>query len=201
MINKAMMFRTFCRAVLLVSVPLTIIGTAQADWELSNEESTLSFVTIKADNVAEIHTFDRIAGSLSEDGALEIVIDLISVNTLIPIRNERMQNMLFETGMFPQAKVTGNIDMTALENLAPGSTATLAAQINLNLHAQSNVMLAELMVTRLGDGFLASTRKPVIVNAEPFGLAQGVEALREIAGLSRISLAVPVNIVAVFKAQ
>ncbi|MEX2130086.1 MAG: YceI family protein, partial [Pseudohongiellaceae bacterium] len=147
-----MMFKSFCRALLLVIVPLTVSGTVQADWELSNEESTLSFVTIKADNVAEVHTFDRIAGSLSEEGALQVVIELISVNTLIPIRNERMQNLLFETGMFPQATVTGNIDMTMLASLAPGSSTALTAQFNLNLHAQSNILPAELTVTRLADG-------------------------------------------------
>jgi hypothetical protein len=42
------------------------------------------------------------------------------------------------------------------------------------------------------------SKKPVVVNAPEFKLAEGVEALREIAGLPSISLAVPVSFVLAF---
>lgn len=187
------------RFVSLLTLPLLLAGNAQAHWELANSDSTLSFVTIKADNVAEVHTFDQLSGSVGDDGSLEVVIELASVNTLIPIRDERMQNLLFETGMFPQAKVTGTVDLSSVTALAVGSSTRMSVQFNLNLHAQSNLLNADVLVTRLADGFTVTTVKPLIVNAEPFGLSAGVEALREIAGLSRISLAVPTSFTVVFR--
>jgi hypothetical protein len=82
--------------------------------------------------------------------------------------------------------------------LSPGRHTDLNVEFTLDLHGRTQSLSAELLVTRVGDGVLVSTRKPIIVNAEPFGLAAGVEALREVAGLSRISHAVPVSFVVEF---
>lgn len=184
---------------LLLLVSLVCAGTAQADWRLLNEASSLSFVTTKADNVAEAHTFDRLSGSIANNGALDIVIELASVNTMIPVRNERMQNMLFETGMFPRARVTSIVDIAPLVALSPGATTVVPLEITLSLHGKSANYATELAVTRTSGGLIAATRKPVIVTAEAFGLEGGVEALREVAGLSRISHAVPVSFVVQFQ--
>ncbi|AFP30059.1 hypothetical protein MRBBS_1121 [Marinobacter sp. BSs20148] len=44
-----------------------------------------------------------------------------------------------------------------------------------------------------------STGQPLLVKAEDFGLAGGIEALREIAGLSSVTTAVPVTENLVFR--
>ena len=72
---------------------LFLASSAAAHWELDNNSSTLSFVTVKADHVGEVHTFDQLSGDINDDGSVQITIELASVNTLIDIRNERMQNM------------------------------------------------------------------------------------------------------------
>ncbi len=60
-------------------------------------------------------------------------------------------------------------------------------------------MTAELLIARLAaDRVLISTLKPIIVNASNVALAEGVEKLREIAGLPSISNAVPVTFVLQF---
>ena len=188
------LLRTFAIAALL---PLAF--TAQAQWQLDNESSTLSFVTIKADHVGEVHTFDRLSGSISNEGAAAITIELASINTLIPIRDERMQNLLFETNLFPQGELTAQLDISEFEALAVGRSATATIGFDLSMHGQSNSYQAEVMVTRLADnGIQASTLKPVIVVANSYDLVAGVEALREIAGLPSISNAVPVSFTVVF---
>ena len=48
------------------------------------------------------------------------------------------------------------------------------------------------------DTYSAHTVKPIIISADQFGLKDGVEALREIAGLNNISLAVPVTFSVLF---
>ena len=51
MISKSLQARF---AALLAAIIFT--GAAQAHWSLDNDASSLSFVTVKAEHVAEVHT-------------------------------------------------------------------------------------------------------------------------------------------------
>ena len=184
----------------LISSGLLIVSaTASAQWSLSNEASTLSFVTIKADHVAEVHTFDELSGAIGEDGSVSIEIALASVNTLVPIRNERMQSMLFETDLFPRATITSQINSDRLANITLGSSEEMGLDFTLELHDQSQTYNATVLVSRQEAGLIATTLKPIVVNAESFDLVAGVEALRGVAGLPSISRAVPVSFTVVFE--
>ena len=174
-------------------------SSASAHWELDNNSSTLSFVTVKADHVAEVHTFDQLSGDINDDGSIQITIELASVNTLIDIRNERMQNMLFETNLFPQATISGVIDLDAVAEMDAGVSQAISVDFDLAIHGESSSYTADVLVTRTESGVLASTVKPIIVMADTHGLVSGVEALREVAGLPSISRAVPVSFNVVFE--
>ena len=177
----------------LVLVSALLPNLASAHWSLDNDGSTLSFVTVKADHVAEAHTFDMLSGTIDDDGSVAVTVELASVNTLIPIRNERMQAMLFETNLFPQATISADVDLDTITAMASGSSETQQLNFSLSMRDVTRSYTAEVLVTRVGDGVIATTLKPVIVTAESYGLVSGVEALREIAGLPSISQAVPVS--------
>jgi len=185
------------QATALVTAVL-LSGAASAHWSLNNDASTLSFVTVKAEHVAEVHTFDTLSGEIADDGSVAITIELASVNTLIPIRNERMQAMLFEIELFPEASISAAIDLDAMAAMDAGASETIQLNFSLSMRETSRSYTAEVMVTRLEGGLVASTLKPVIVTAEEFDLLTGVEALREVAGLPSISRAVPVSFTVVF---
>ena len=176
-----------------------LASSAAGHWELDNNSSTLSFVTVKADHVGEVHTFDQLSGDINDDGSVQITIELASVNTLIDIRNERMQNMLFETNLFPQATISGEIDLDAVAEMDAGVSQAISVDFDLAIHGESSSYTADVLVTRTESGVLASTVKPIIVMADTHGLVSGVEALREVAGLPSISRAVPVSFNVVFE--
>ena len=184
-------------AALLAAILFT--GVAQAHWSLDNDASSLSFVTVKAEHVAEAHTFDSLSGTIGDDGGVEISIELASVNTMIPIRNERMQEMLFETNLFPDGIITGSIDLDALTDMDAGSSVARQIDFELSLHGQSVALAADVQITRTGEGVIVSTLKPLVVMADSFALTAGVEMLREVAGLPSISRAVPVSFTVVFE--
>ena len=184
-------------AALLAAILFT--GVAQAHWSLDNDASSLSFVTVKAEHVAEAHTFDSLSGTIGDDGGVEISIELASVNTMIPIRNERMQEMLFETNLFPDATISGAINLDALTGMDAGSSVARQIDFELSLHGQSVALAADVQITRTGEGVIVSTLKPIIVMADSFALTAGVEMLREVAGLPSISRAVPVSFTVVFE--
>jgi hypothetical protein len=197
--RKWMIIRSFTKKVAFLTSIALLAGSAQAQWSLNNSASTLSFVTVKADHVGEVHTFDQLSGSIDDRGNVEIMVELASVNTLIDIRNERMQNMLFETNLFPRAMITGDVDLASFVEMSPGASITAQVEFELDIHGVSNSYNTELIVTRLANGVFASTSKPIIVTAASHGLVDGVEALREIAGLPSISRSVPVTFNVVFE--
>ena len=109
-----------------------------------------------------------------------------------------MQAMLFETELFPEASISAAIDLDAMAAMDAGASETIQLNFSLSMRETSRSYTAEVMVTRLEGGLVASTLKPVIVTAEEFDLLTGVEALREVAGLPSISRAVPVSFTVVF---
>jgi hypothetical protein len=56
----------------------------------------LSFVSTKAGAVAEVHRFTSLRGGIDARGNVAIAIFLRSIDTLMPIRDERMRELLFE---------------------------------------------------------------------------------------------------------
>ncbi len=180
------------RAVFSIAA-LAFSASASAQWSLDLDNSQLSFVTVKAEHIAEVHSFSRLEGQIDAAGNARISIDLSSVETGIAIRNERMQSMLFETGLYPQAAVSAAINTDALSAIAVGEEMALDTQLTLALHGSETVISAPLRVTRQADGVRVSTLSPLIITAESVGLVAGVESLREIAGLPSISRAVPVT--------
>lgn len=191
--------RAILQAGLFAVLSLSVFGNAAlAQWSLDNEASTLSFVTVKADHVAEVHTFDSLSGAVSDSGTVQVTIELASVNTMIPIRNERMQAMLFETGMFPRAEITANVDASSLGDLGIGEVMSDSIEFSLDLHGTAKTYTAEVQIVRVADGVSVATTKPVLVQAGDHNLITGVEALREVAGLPSISQAVPVSFTLAF---
>lgn len=173
---------------------LSLSATAAADWAIDNDHSRLSFVSIKADTIAEVHHFQELEGGLAADGSFVLTIMLASVETNIPIRNERMRELFFDTSEFPTATLTSNLDLSPLLDLAVGGQTTMVAEAQLELLGNSNPLTIETTVARLdANTLLVSSAQPIVINAGDFELTQGVEQLREIAGLPSISPAVPVS--------
>jgi hypothetical protein len=185
--------------VLGLCVLLVGATAAQAQWELDNSRSSLDFLSIKNDAIAESHHFTEMAGFIGSEGKVQIGIDLNSVETLIPIRNERMREMLFRTVEFPAANITSDVDPGMLAIVTDGGLVTTDIEVVLSLHGQQATLSVPVLVSG-GEGSVLRviSARPVIVNAGEFALVAGVEALREVAGLSSISTAVPVTFNLVF---
>lgn len=185
--------------ILLAFVGLTMSVGASAHWTLDNEASRLSFVTVKAGDIGEVHHFKVLAGELEDDGNLAVSVQLASVDTLIPIRDERMQEFLFETQLFPTASFTASLNMSDIQSLPVGASQFMDIAGTLTVRDTPTPVLLQVMMTRPGNrSVVVSTLQPVVVSARALGLSAGVEKLRELAGLPSISDAVPVTFVLTF---
>ena len=186
---------------LIPAALLTLIAIpAQAEWTLDGDNSAVSFVSTKAINVAEVHRFGTLSGGVDDAGQVNISISLESVDTGIELRDDRMRSMLFDTETFSAANISAKVDTAAIGAMSPGDTADMVIEGNLDLHGESRPLTMDVVVTRSGDDrLMVVSSKPVVVNAPEFKLGEGVEALRAIAGLPSISLAVPVSFVLSFE--
>lgn len=179
--------------LLILAAPLSY-----AEWTLS-PDSSVKFLSTKNTNITEVHEFTQLSGSVSDKGKAEISIDLTSVETGISIRNERMQSMLFNVSDYTSATVSADLPDTMILALKNGETATSVLPLTLELHGERKEIEADVLATAAADGHvIVTTQSPVLVNAGDFKLAKGVEALREVAGLDRISTTVPVTFTLLF---
>jgi polyisoprenoid-binding protein YceI len=189
--------RTFTLPVALCAS--LFAGSAVAGWSMDPARSHLAFISIKAKDLAEVHTFTEMTGNIADDGQVEVSMMLDSVETLIPIRNERMREFLFVTTDYKDATLTAKLDPTVISAMKPGDIVALAAEGNLTLHGATQPMMISMQAAKVADGtVMVASTKPLVIDAAKFGMSDGVEKLREIAGLDSISNAVPVNFVMTF---
>ena len=187
----------------LAWVPLLLAAVpAQANWYLDGESSRLSFVSTTDAHVAEVQRFLVLHGKVDENGLARVDIELDSINSGVPLRDERMRKDLFEIKTFPEAQINARIDLRPIKDLAPGAQLELRLPVTVSLHGQEHVYNAELLATRLDDQrFQVVTLEPLVLNVADFGLLPGLETLRTAAGLSAISASVPVGAVLIFTAR
>jgi polyisoprenoid-binding protein YceI len=184
--------RTILRRSLAASL-LVLCAGAGADWSLLPGDSSLGFVSVKNGRIVEGHQFTGLSGAVTAAGA-ELTIELATVDTLIPIRDERMRELLFAVVDFPQATFRSAIDLAVVEALAVGESLHLDVAGELDLHGRVQPLNATVLVSRgAADRVTVATTRPVVISAEAFDLGAGIERLREIAGLEAITPMVPVT--------
>ena len=183
-----------------LKLPLALLllgctSSAWSAWQLDNTRSTLNFVTIKAGNIAENHSFKQLSGSVDKKGNVSISINTASVDTLIPIRDDRMQEFLFETKIFPELKFTAQVNLDVVNNNAQ------PVEVNGQLTIKDRtieVTTQVLVINQQDQSVVVASTQPILLNANQVGLLSGVNKLQELAGLPSISQAVPVNFVLTF---
>ena len=199
--NKKSLFTTRFSSLLTGLSLLLISHASVAQLTLDEAQSSLSFMSTKNTNLSEQHTFDRFSGSVDAESKLLITIDMTSVNTMIPIRNERMQSMLFSVSDYSEATFAASIPK-ALTQLSGGEHKMASIDGTMTIAGNSAPVSFKVAVTGLSDGGIAvTTRQPTILSASTFKLDEGITALKEIAGLQSISSAVPLSFSVVFSAQ
>lgn len=186
---------------LILAVTSTLTLPVWASWQLVPELSSVNFVSVKQEHIAEAHHFKTLSGNINDKNQLQITIDLSSVETNIGIRNERMQKMLFDLANAKNAILTANVDkaLTDLNKGAHGSV-LVTQPATLNLHGKTEKITVQLLLSKTTKGgIVASITQPILINAASYNLEDGVAALQKIAGLNSITKTVPVTGSFVFK--
>ena len=170
-----------------------------AGYVLDNDMSRISFLSVKKSAIVENHHFLSVTGAVDKSGSANISVALDSVETLIPIRNERMRKYLFEIEKYPTAEINAAVDIAALHDLRAGEYWQGAIDLTLSLHGPQKAYSAQVDVIRLAAGQLqVSTPQPLLIAADDFDLTGGIAMLAKLANLPSIAQTVPVNVRLVF---
>lgn len=187
--------------IALASMLTLAAPIAQAEWTLQ-KGSELNFLTTKNTHLTEVHTFRTLVGSLQDNGSATLSIDLTSIDSAIPVRDQRMRDVLFETARFATADISTQLDPVLMQQVQKGESVRTTLTGNLSLHGSESPLEALVQITPASNGtILVSTIAPVMVQSDDFALAEGIRKLRDIAGLKAISEVVPVNFTLIFANQ
>ncbi len=179
----------------LISTLCLLSTSVFAHWQIDNDLSRVNFVSVKNNTLGEAHYFKQVNGELNDEGKLQLEIDLSSVETDIPIRNERMQQFLFVTNKFPKLKLNADLKKS-LATVGKGQTKIINTQAELNLHGMKKLISSQVLVTHKVTGDLVvSSMMPIIINPKDFALTAGIEKLQQLAKLPSITHSVPVSFV------
>ncbi len=170
-------------------------STKNQSWSINNDYSSINIITTKNNEISEVSHFQDFSGTINSNGYLNVEIDLKSLQTNIPIRNERIQKYLFGSDAYPTADIHTQLKP---EDLTPG---VHDITFDVDLHGVSAILNAEFMVFEQFGNKVITLHKPLIVNARTFGFIEGIEVLRKLAHLQSINLTVPVNLTLTFEPQ
>ncbi|MGQ4275716.1 YceI family protein [Pseudidiomarina sp. E22-M8] len=184
----------FCASLLGLALNVATSAPVLADdWQLATDHSSLHFVSVKNDHIAETHRFTELKGELI-DGELKITIPLSSLDTTIAIRNERMREHLFAASEYPVVTATAQVPTELYESDTASGTLPAVVPLTVFIAGEAVELEAMVQVSKLSsDRMVATTSQPVLINTKQFGLVDGINQLREIAGLQRIDYVVPVT--------
>lgn len=180
----------------LTAVALCLFSASTfANWQVNNDLSRVNFVSVKKNTIGEAHYFKKLAGTLDKTGKFDFKINLASVETLIPIRNERMQKFLFNTSVFPTLELTADLSKQ-LKAIKPGTTKTIQTSADLALNGTNKLINLQLLVSQTMQGdYIVASMMPVIINPAEFNLTAGIDKLQQLAKLPAITHSVPVSFV------
>lgn len=87
---------------------------AESGYTLDPKLSNITFATIKKQFVVEPASIKPMSGGLTEKGQFSIVLDLKSVSTGVAIRDQRLNELYFESMNFPEVKISGKVEPSML---------------------------------------------------------------------------------------
>ena len=177
---------------------------ALADWQLDPKQSSLQFISSKLVQksfgvVFEVNQFDKFSGSIDQKQAW-LTIETASVNTRVPMRDERIRKHVLQSIRYPQARVQININAQAVEKIKLGSIHTQEINGTLTLANQTRPISARVDIVRIdANTLMVQTQAPILFDAKQYQMEEGFLKLKQFVNLFNIPTTIPINLRLVFK--
>jgi polyisoprenoid-binding protein YceI len=188
----------FIKAITLFAViSMSICANAQtsqqtAEWLIDSANSRVNFISIKKGNIGESHSLTDLSGSIT-DGKVSIILKPDSVESMVPIRNDRMREFLFETGLYPSIEVSADV-VALLKDLKNGASLLATLPASLSMHGVSKELQIDVRINKLSTEMLiVASTQPVIIRAADYNMIDGIRKLSALVNNLPIAESVPVS--------
>ncbi|ACA88240.1 YceI family protein [Shewanella woodyi] len=190
-------------ATLLLSIALLGSTQASAQWTLDSNSAALNFLSTKVlinkQSITEVSGFNTLSGTVSDDGEFMLMVQLESVNTQVPIRDQRLRDWVFQVEKYSRVEISGQISKLELKDLAIGKPKGITQALILKTHGKVLTLKAELQLVKSADGALhVSTLTPILLDIKQLDMNLGVEKLIEVMGLASINQQIPITFYGTF---
>lgn len=185
-------------SIIFSLLTLTSVTFASSLYEIDSDNSIVTFSVTKKQYIVEPATFEDVSGSIDKQGNVIISIDINSVNSSNPIRDNRLIDMFFQTEFFPEAIISTKINPSILNSKQSIQKVKLNA--TLEFYETKKDIVLEALVVKTGNKVVVTSLKSIIINAKMFNLPMdNLNALSKVCGGITISDIVPVNFVVTFQ--
>jgi polyisoprenoid-binding protein YceI len=190
------MYKILTAAALMLSSQISFA----AMWELNNTQSSLNFESTKNTDIKEESKFTQLKGELDDNTAKgKVEVSLNSVDTHIPLRDERLRELLFETARFATAEFTTQFDPKDIALLNDMQAHKLPVSGTLNLHGVTHEISTDVIVQKLNANTLQiKNAEPIVLDTSDYNFQAGMATLTKLAGLQSIDTSVPLSFTLIF---
>lgn len=172
--------------LIVIFVGVLLTNQSHADWQLLPGSASFTIGTTKNGTITEIHRFRKLEGFVQSDGTAVVTINLLSVDTGIEIRDQRMQAMLFS--ITANAVYKTKLDIEMFQKMGIGQSKEFRMDGMLELGGrQAPVPLTTRITRRESGNYQVTTISANEIDVGMFGFSDGIEQLRAIANLQLIS--------------
>ena len=171
----------------------------QASWLVNPKNSIIQFDSTKilktGKKITEPNTLSSVKGRIDQQGRFDIDIDLDSLETHIPIRNDRVKKYFFHTERQRYAKIRGELSPKNLKllNSFDGEVTTTQA-FTLNINGVQLPVTGEFIFNHTDKNTSIQSSKPIVLSIQDLHAESGLYKLIRLAGLDTISFEVPVKV-------
>ncbi|NOI15320.1 YceI family protein [Vibrio hepatarius] len=164
---------------------------SNGNYQLDPNLSSVSFATTKKQYIVEPATLNLLSGVLSEKGEFQVIAELKSLSTGVPIRDTRLNELYFDAAKYPNVTVSGVIDWQVL---ADGPVKTNISA-DVSMYGNTKKMDFPVIIVPTDNYLTVSSSAVVVVNAADFGIpTENLAKLAETVGGIEISTQVPLTL-------
>lgn len=174
----------------------------------TQDAGEIIFTSYKNETVAVLGYLRESFGVAEVDAAgdplrVDMVLDINSLDTAVPGRNNRLLNIFFES-MNPDygtIEIVFDRFMTVVAEDIEGKPKAVTALGTLKMNGVEQEVSAELNITRTGDAWLVKSREPVVLLISDFNFGNRVYDLMKACNHKTLGNKVEVNVELNFKKE
>ncbi|WP_163833641.1 YceI family protein [Spartinivicinus ruber] len=186
------------KQLLLGALLTAAVSQVQAAWLVQSENSKVNFITEKIftndKSVKETQLISGVAGEVDNQKQAEIKIDLATIDTKIPVRNDRIKKWVLDITNYRYATVKADLSAINEQKIAVGDSKQMAVDGSLTIREATLPIQLFVKVTKnSATHYSVVSYKDTSININQYGGEDGIQKMTQVMGLKSINPVVSVK--------